>query len=395
MEDPLRAPPSPVANIPASVLAKARLPNASKLHMRRGHPIENMKRRVYAYFDAALGRQQKKLAKFDDLSPVVSTRENFDDLLLPPDHPARSPSDTYYVCEGRVLRTHTTAHQSRLLREGHRNFLVTGDVYRRDAVDRTHYPVFHQMEGVAEVPEGSEPEAFLKDLMQGLVQHLFPGCSSRLGDDSFPFTDPSFEVEVRLPKREGEGEGESDDDCWMEVLGCGVVHRDILRKVPPNKPLVAWGIGLERLCMILHGIPDIRLFWTEDDRFLSQFRGPRGADATFVPYSHLQSTTRDISFWLPDGGGPMSTTTGTRLCWRGHDDLSELARELSDHDAVQEVVLIDEFVHPRTGRMSRAYRVTIAPSAEMKNPGELAEYANRFMQRLSEEARDRLGVAPR
>lgn len=85
---------------------------------------------------------------FDSLPPVVTVEQNFDQLLIPPDHVSRQRSDTYYVDAGRVLRCHTSAHQTALLRLGHDPFLVCGDVYRRDEVDSTHYPVFHQMEGV-------------------------------------------------------------------------------------------------------------------------------------------------------------------------------------------------------------------------------------------------------
>lgn len=90
---------------------------------------------------------------FDKLPPIVSVEQNFDELLIPPDHVSRQPSDTYYVDDQRVLRCHTSAHQTALLRQGEDRFLVCGDVYRRDEVDSTHYPVFHQMEGVRVLTE--------------------------------------------------------------------------------------------------------------------------------------------------------------------------------------------------------------------------------------------------
>lgn len=90
---------------------------------------------------------------FDSLAPIVTVKQNFDELLIPPDHVSRQPSDTYYVDGKRVLRCHTSAHQTALLRQGEDPFLVCGDVYRRDEVDSTHYPVFHQMEGVRILPE--------------------------------------------------------------------------------------------------------------------------------------------------------------------------------------------------------------------------------------------------
>lgn len=105
--------------------------------------------RIELYFQnnaQALGQPPFKV--FDDLPPIVTVEQNFDELLIPPDHVSRQPSDTYYVDAQRVLRCHTSAHQTSLLRKGEDRFLVCGDVYRRDEVDSTHYPVFHQMEGV-------------------------------------------------------------------------------------------------------------------------------------------------------------------------------------------------------------------------------------------------------
>lgn len=111
-------------------------------------------RRIELYFqrDAqVLG--QPPFQVFDNLPPIVTVEQNFDELLIPPDHVSRQPSDTYYVDDQRVLRCHTSAHQTALLRQGEDRFLVCGDVYRRDEVDSTHYPVFHQMEGVRVLTE--------------------------------------------------------------------------------------------------------------------------------------------------------------------------------------------------------------------------------------------------
>lgn len=105
--------------------------------------------RIEFYFQnnaQSLGRPPFQV--FDNLPPIVTVEQNFDELLIPPEHVSRQSSDTYYVDATRVLRCHTSAHQTDLLRQGHDAFLVCGDVYRRDEVDSTHYPVFHQMEGV-------------------------------------------------------------------------------------------------------------------------------------------------------------------------------------------------------------------------------------------------------
>ncbi|RVW33038.1 Phenylalanine--tRNA ligase, chloroplastic/mitochondrial [Vitis vinifera] len=131
---------------------------------------------------------------------------NFDDVLVPPDHISRSYNDTYYIDPQTVLRCHTSAHQAELLRRGHTHFLVTGDVYRRDSIDSTHYPVFHQMEGVrvflpgdweASGMDGTSYAAEdLKKCLEGLARHLFGDVEMRWIDTYFPFTNPSFELEI-------------------------------------------------------------------------------------------------------------------------------------------------------------------------------------------------------
>src|SRR5579859_6083403 len=199
---------------------------------------------------------------FDTLDPVVHVYNNFDSLRIPEDHPSRRPSDTYYVDDEHVLRTHTSAHQTDLLGSMHQKFLVTGDVYRKDDIDASHYPVFHQMEGVC-ITENPDEE--LKKVITGLIAKLFPGKEFRLKSDYFPFTNPSYEVEVKF------------NDSWLEVLGCGVIHPEVIENTSETNPSLAgktgwaFGLGLERLAMILFEIPDIRLFWSEDSRFLSQF----------------------------------------------------------------------------------------------------------------------------
>lgn len=143
-----------MSNIPASVERK----RSAKLHLKEGSPIRLIKERIYRYFQG--------FKTFDELSEVVSVEDNFDLLLIPKDHPSRSRSDTYYLTPDTVLRTHTSAHQNELLARGETQFLVTGDVYRRDEIDRFHYPVFHQMEGVKLVDGDAEQD--LKTTLTGL-----------------------------------------------------------------------------------------------------------------------------------------------------------------------------------------------------------------------------------
>ena len=129
-------------------------------------------------------------------------------------------------------------------------------------------------------------ETDLKQLLTGLARHLFGEVEMRWRDDYFPFTEPSFELDVLF-------QGD-----WMEVLGCGVIHKEVMANaLQPHKHGWAFGLGLERLAMVLFGIPDIRLFWSEDERFTTQFR--EGKITTFVPYSKFPMCYKDVSFWLP------------------------------------------------------------------------------------------------
>jgi phenylalanyl-tRNA synthetase alpha chain len=131
-------------------------------------------------------------------------------------------------------------------------------------------------------------EEELKELLTGLAKHLFGDVEMRWREDYFPFTEPSFELEVLFQEQ------------WLEVLGCGVVHPEVLQAAglrPEEVEGWAFGLGLERLAMVLFGIPDIRLFWSSDERFVKQFR--TGQLSRFVPYSKYPLCYKDVSFWLP------------------------------------------------------------------------------------------------
>ncbi|CAM8964945.1 unnamed protein product [Rhodiola kirilowii] len=322
----------PTNNVPDSIFTKLGM----QLHMRDRHPLGIIKNAIYEYFDT---NYDNKFEKFDDLCPLVSTKANFDDVLVPADHVSRSYNDTYYVDSQTVLRCHTSAHQAELLRKGHTNFLVTGDVYRRDSIDATHYPVFHQMEGVRVFsPEdwaasGLDPTAYaaedLKKCLEGLAQHLFGSVEMRWVDTYFPFTNPSFELEIYF------------QDEWLEVLGCGVTEQEILKRGGrTNNVAWAFGLGLERLAMVLFGIPDIRLFWSSDERFTSQFsKGQLGVK--FKPFSKYPPCYKDISFWINE------SFTENNLC--------ELVRGIAG-DLAEEVKLIDNFTNKK-GMTSHCYRI--------------------------------------
>ncbi|PWA82186.1 phenylalanyl-tRNA synthetase class IIc family protein [Artemisia annua] len=323
----------PTNNVPDLIFTKLGL----QLHRRDNHPLGILKNAIYEYFDTNYNNQ---FQKFDDLCPIVTTKMNFDDVLVPADHVSRSYNDTYYVDADTVLRCHTSAHQANLLREGYANFLVTGDVYRRDSIDSTHYPVFHQMEGVrvfnpsdwnASGMDGTLYAAQeLKACLEGLACHLFGAVEMRWVDTYFPFTNPSFELEIYFQEK------------WLEVLGCGVMEQEILKRGGKTDN-VAWafGLGLERLAMVLFDIPDIRLFWSTDKRFTSQFsKGQLGIK--FKPFSKYPPCYKDMSFWIND------SFTENNLC--------EIVRGVAG-DLAEEVQLIDNFTNKK-GMTSHCYRIT-------------------------------------
>ena len=294
-----------------------------------------------------------KLDVHDDLNPIVDPKSCFDDLRVAKDHVSRRPSDTYYLSEEYLLRTHTSAHQnffiSNIPSDSGGAFVVSGDVYRRDEIDSSHYPVFHQMEGVRiwnslDVSD-EEIATDLKIVLGGLAEHLFGNdIDMRWNEDYFPFTEPSFELEVMF-------EGK-----WLEVLGCGVIHAEVMKMAHQDgKKGWAFGLGLERLAMVLFGIPDIRLFWSTDERFHTQFRHADQGDVSsklpkFVPYSRYPGCWKDVSFWLPPKGG----VGGEEL---HQNDVFEVIRSIGG-DLVEKVDLFDEFTHKKTGKTSHAYRIT-------------------------------------
>ncbi|KAL1006786.1 hypothetical protein UPYG_G00077060 [Umbra pygmaea] len=353
-------------NVTTKVLEKV----GRNLHNQAHHPLWLVKERIKGHFYGAYVKRSGNplFSVYDNLSPVVTTEQNFDSLLVPPDHPSRKRGDNYFLNRGTMLRAHTSAHQRELVSSGLDAFLLAGDVYRRDEIDARHYPVFHQMEGVrlfsnhelfSKVSNGEELSLFesagrrttqkqekhtleavkllefdLKRTLECMVRHLFgEELEIRWVECYFPFTHPSFEMEVRF------------QDDWLEVLGCGLMEQELVNSAGAgNKIGWAFGLGLERLAMVLYGIPDIRLFWSQDERFLKQFCLPNIDDAvTFKPLSKYPALINDISFWLPAEGYT-------------ENDFYDLVRSIGG-DLVENVTLTDQFTHPKTQKRSHCYRI--------------------------------------
>jgi phenylalanyl-tRNA synthetase alpha chain len=319
-------------------------------------------------------------------------------------------------------------------------FLISADVYRRDEVDRSHYPVFHQMEGartwdrtsvaggdiaaavmedLARLPQHnvqvedpnppfhaernplqagyhSEAEAeaigtHLKRSLELMVVEIFTRAKVaaaaadpnyvdeplrvRWVEAYFPFTSPSWELEVYYA------------GDWLEVLGCGVTTQKLYADAGvPSRLGWAFGIGLERIAMLLFNIPDIRLFWSTDDRFLSQFRGVSD-DLTrlrrFVPFSKYPPCYKDVSFWLKS-----SSAAGGNVNHEWHEnDLMEIIRNIAG-DNVEDVVLVDQFVHPKTSRRSMCYRINYRSLERTLTNAETNKMHDQVVKTLA----DKLGV---
>lgn len=425
-------------NVPESIASL--IPR--KLHLQKNHPISILRTQIESQFP------DHQYAKYNDYHPVVSTIQNFDSLGFPKDHVGRSKSDTYYVDREHVLRTHTSAHQADTFQSCDRpGFLISADVYRRDEIDRSHYPVFHQTEGarswtrhdglveeieaelaamtpldvvvedanppnhptrnpVQEGHEARQSEAVarhLKRTIEGIAAEVFGQAASAAarrqkeitnttsgGDDDddvgeagkvwgagaeplrvrwieayFPFTSPSWELEVWW------------NEEWLELCGCGVVQHRILENAGRGDRIGwAFGLGLERIAMILFGIPDIRLFWSRDPRFLTQFES--GGVVAFKEYSKYPANKKDLSFWVPNdgsGGGFQE------------NDFMEIVRTVAG-DLIEDVTLVDSFTHPKSGRASRCYRINYRSMDRSLSNEEI----NGLQQRIGQESTAILGV---
>lgn len=418
-------------NVPPSILTF--LPR--KLHLQPSHPLAITRQVIEESFP------KPTYTHYNDLHPVVSVAQNFDSLGFPTDHPGRSRTDTYYINKDTVLRTHTSAHEADIFRSNQsEGYTISADVYRRDAIDRSHYPVFHQMEGArmwdrrkvasggdiakavwadleklpkhdlevedpnptirpernplqAEHHSAEEVEAIaahLKRTLEGVVVELFSRAQKaavgtytamteplrvRWVEAYFPFTSPSWELEV------------SWQGDWLEILGCGVSKQELLINAGvPNQLGWAFGVGLERVAMLLYSIPDIRLFWSRDQRFLSQFTSMDQIN-TYVPFSKHPACYKDVSFWLRSssssaGGGLRANAQGFH-----ENDFMEIVRDVGG-DRVEDVSLTDEFVHPVTGRKSLCYRINYRSlERTLRN-----EEANQLQKEVEKHLVDKLGV---
>lgn len=280
-----------------------------------------------------------------EVSEIAQTRIHFDLFNFPQDHPARSKSDTYYIDEDHVLRTHTTVMwyyyllqkeiKNRIAKNEAVGSLSYGKVYRKDEIDRNHMNVFHQVDGWYLVPRDQKiiTVTDLQDILIKIVQAIFGrGVKYRFNEDTFPFTDPSIEVEIEIGGR------------WVEVVGSGIVRGKVLENLGVDQGIYngwAFGFGLERLAIISMELPDIRLLWSQDPRVKKQLK----LGNKFKEVSKYPPITRDISFVVPNSFVP--------------NNYFDLIRDLGG-DLVEEVKLLDKYENAEKfggNRSSYTYRI--------------------------------------
>lgn len=231
------------------------------------HPVSRSMRRIETLFQRA--------GFAVETGPEIEDEfHNFEALNIPDHHPARAMHDTFYFPDGRLLRTHTSPVQIRSMLDQKPpiRLIAPGRVYRCDS-DLTHTPMFHQVEGL--VVDRNVSLANLKSILQQFLQQFFErDLKVRLRPSYFPFTEPSAEVDMECVMCGGEGCRVCSGTGWLEVLGCGMVHPNVLKNVgidPEEYTGYAFGMGVERLTMLRYGVNDLRLFFENDLRFLRQF----------------------------------------------------------------------------------------------------------------------------
>ncbi len=286
------------------------------------------------------------LAGFDDIKipEIVPTDILFDLFNMGPEHPARSKSDTYYLDDRYVLRTHDTVFwyyylnhpdiKKRIENKEKLSALCYGKVYRKDEIDSRHMNVFHQFGGWLIAPDDKEtitPED-LKRTLTEIATEIFGNINFRFYDHNFPYTDPSFEMEAEINGK------------WIEMLGCGMVRKSVLKNLGlEGYHGWAFGFGLERLAIASMELPDIRLLWSGDLRVMKQLK----LGNKFVEVSKFPPVIRDISFIVPKTFVP--------------NDYFDLVRENAPENIIEEIALIDKYENDAkfgADKMSYAYRIT-------------------------------------
>ena len=292
-----------------------------------------------------------RFADFDlvDIPRITTVEKEFDLLNSPKDHQTRKETDTFFLDQTNHLRTQMTVMWPYYLTKkeilekleinGEIKALAPGIVYRKDEIDRKHFPAFHQIDGLLLCRKDKKIITLddLKEVEIEITKTIFgDDVEYRFLVDSFPFTDPSVQIEIKF------------GNDWLEILGSGLVHQQVLRNLgldPEKYNGWAFGIGIERLAMVKMNIPDIRVFWSEDPRITSQFKD---INSKFKEVSRYPETTRDISFIIDKS---------VNL-----NNYFEIVRDCAGNaNLIEEVKLVDEFENEKkfgADKKSYTFRIT-------------------------------------
>jgi phenylalanyl-tRNA synthetase alpha chain len=287
-----------------------------------------------------------------EIPEIVPADISFDLFDFPADHPARSHSDTYYADDKNILRTHDTVFwyyylqqpeiKARIARGESMGTLCYGKVYRKDEIDSRHMNIFHQLGAWYLTPENQKLEIEdLQNALTQLMQGVFgPQVKIRFNPDTFPYTDPSLEVEMNVKGTAAEGPAKGE---WLELFGGGMPKPSVLKKMGVEAYHGwAFGLGLERLAIASMALPDIRLLWSTDERVKRQLV----LGQEYKEVSKYPPIVRDISFIVPKDFVP--------------NNYFDLARDVAG-DLVEEIKLLDKYENDAkfgTDKMSYAYRIT-------------------------------------
>jgi phenylalanyl-tRNA synthetase alpha chain len=314
-----------------------------------------------------------------DFPRIVTIEQCFDLLNMPKDHPARRETDTYYLDNTHILRAHTTAFWSFYLKdpeilakleiEGEIRALAPGIVFRKDEIDRSHYPAFHQIDGLLICKKSKKiiTQEDLKDIQVELAKGIFgPDIEWKFIPDEFPYTTESLEMDIKF-------NGE-----WMEVNGAGLVHPQCLRNFGLDPEIYnGWAFGFgDRLAMIKMGIPDIRVLWSNDPRITSQFKD---INSRYKEVSKYPQISRDISFVIDKN--------------INLNNYYEIVRDYAEN-LIEEVKLIDEYEDSeKFGKDKKSYTFRInyrSPERTLTN-----EEINKIQAKIREKTQQDLNAVLR
>ncbi len=328
---------------------------------------------VKILFDQIINLPRFKNFDLVDFPRIVTIEQCFDLLNMPKTHPSRKETDTYYLDDIHILRTHTTSFWSfylkdpevlqRLKKDGYIQALSAGIVFRKDEIDRSHYPAFHQIDGLYICRKDKKiiSQKDLKDVQVDLAKGIFgPDVKWKFIPDTFPYTVESLEMDIKFNGK------------WMEVNGAGLVHPQVLKNFGLNPEIYnGWAFGFgDRLAMIKMEIPDIRILWSNDPRITGQFKN---INSKYKEVSKHPAATRDISFII---------NKNVNL-----NNYYEIIRDCAGN-LIEEVKLLDSYENEKKfgqGKISYTFRITYRSPERTLESQEINEIQEKIREKTEKE----------